>query len=512
MRIDRILPFSILVCTGINASSVWAASNTPESFIAPATLITSGYFVNTMFSLVPLIVVSSDDGTTWSYPSDVYSSALPVNFSYGYLNNGTASTGNTFVATGYYSDGTVERPLMALSLDKGITWSYPGDITSSALPADFDSGYFSGPSACSGSACIATGYYISNTTMSSYPLLALTQDSGATWSYPAAIYTPANLPPAMTAGNLSGGAGCSGNTCIAAGYFDNGLTSYPLLAVSLDSGSNWSYPASITSSGLPAPFSYGYFSGGADCSGSNCIAAGMYSDGISTYPLLAASQDSGNTWSYAADVSSTSLPVPFVYGGFNGGASCSGNTCIATGYYDDGTVILPLLALSQDGGVTWTYPTDIRTALPSPFNYGFFGKGASCSGSVCIAGGTYNDGIQNRPLLALSQDGGVSWSYPAAISSGALPSPFNYGYLIGGAQCQGLICTASGYYSNGLTELPLLALSQDGGTTWSYPAAITSSLPVSYLSAYFLGGSSVSSILSDGIRALTRLSTIPSIN
>ena len=121
-------------------------------------------------------------------------------------------------------------------------------------------------------------------------------------------------------------------------------------------------------------------------------------------------------------------------GVLGGGASCSGNTCIATGFYNDGTTNRPLLALSHDAGASWTYPSAITsTQLPVTFHSGILNGGASCSGTTCIAIGYYNDGTVNRPLLALSEDGGFSWTYPTSISSTALPSPFNMGSLNGGA-------------------------------------------------------------------------------
>ena len=34
---------------------------------------------------------------------------------------------------------------------------------------------------------------------------------------------------------------------------------------------------------------------------------------------------------------------------------------------------------------------------------------------TCIATGSFNDGSTDRPLLAVSQDAGTSWIYPASI-------------------------------------------------------------------------------------------------
>ena len=106
---------------------------------------------------------------------------------------------------------------------------------------------------------------------------------------------------------------------VAAGsYQDTNETSYPLLATSSDSGASWVYTLdSATSPSVPSRFSNDGSFNGVSCRGLNCVAAGSYTstNGISQnpeYPLLATSSDGGVSWTYTLD-STTSPSVPSDY-------------------------------------------------------------------------------------------------------------------------------------------------------------------------------------------------------
>lgn len=81
---------------------------------------------------------------------------------------------------------------------------------------------------------------------------------------------------------------------------------------------------------------------------------------------------------------------------------------------------------------------------------------ASCSGTTCIAVGSYSVsssslGPSNQiqyPLVAVSTDGGVHWSYTVTSSTPTLPSdlaPNGNGGALVHAYCNGTVCFASGY-------------------------------------------------------------------
>jgi len=82
------------------------------------------------------------------------------------------------------------------------------------------------------------------------PLVAVSNNQGASWSYPEAVnaveFTPNNTYP-FTTGNFNN-VSWAGNTCVATGsYVDSNIIAHPLWAVSNDLGIVWSFPESTTS-------------------------------------------------------------------------------------------------------------------------------------------------------------------------------------------------------------------------------------------------------------------------
>ncbi|MGM9452931.1 fibronectin type III domain-containing protein [Legionella bozemanae] len=393
------------------------------------------------------------------------------------------------IATGAYSDGSIGRLLLALSKDAGTTWAFPESITAPLFTPNntypFNVGFFNGAS-CTGNTCIAVGGYSDGST--SRPLLALSKDAGTTWTFPEAITAPLftpNNPDPFNFGFFNG-TSCTGNTCVAVGTY-NGSTSRPLLALSKDAGTIWTFPASITAPVFTPnnahPFNAGSFNS-ASCTNNTCVAVGSYADAnFIGRPLLALSKNAGTTWAYPDSITAPLFTPnnthPFNNGLFNS-TSCTGNTCIAVGSYNDGSIDRPLLALSKDAGTTWTFPEAITAPVftpnnTHPFNNGFF-NGASCTGNTCIAVGAYHDGSTGRPLLALSKNAGTTWTFPASITAPVFTPnnahPFNTGSF-NGASCAGNTCIAVGAYHDGSTPRPFLALSKDAGTTWTFPETIT---------------------------------------
>ncbi|MBI2785765.1 MAG: hypothetical protein HYX60_05440 [Legionella longbeachae] len=432
----------------------------------------------------------------------------PPNNTYPFSGNGIFSgvscTGNFCTAVGYYSDDNFNaRPLLAISQNSGTTWTYPESTTAPIFTPNntyaFNSGNFASTS-CTASSCINVGAYVDSAT-TLRPLLALSQDSGTTWTFPesitAPVFTPNNTYPFSL--GLFSGASCSGSSCVTVGfYFDSNSVARPLLASSQNSGATWAYPESITAPVFTPNDTY-FFAGGslvsASCAGGLCVAVGNYSsfaqNQYSQRPLLAYSQDSGTSWIYPESIT---IPIftpndtyPFHGSGVFSSTSCSDKACIAVGsYYDDLNTQRPLLALSQDSGTTWTYPESITAPVFTPNNtYPFSVNGglftsASCTGSSCTAVGYYYDeNFIQRPLLALSLNSGTNWTYPESITAPVFTPSNTYPFSVNGglftnASCTGNSCTAVGYYNDeSFTQRPLLAFTQDSGITWTYPESIT---------------------------------------
>jgi hypothetical protein len=258
---------------------------------------------------------------------------------------------------------------------------------------------------------------------------------------------------------------------IAAGFYGTGSLpysdTYPLLAMSSDSGAGWTYGLT-SSSTLPADFdaaSVFHFTGVmqpgfnlSDCfsagSSYTCLAAGIYyttAIDLKTYPMLAVNTGSG--WSYAiqdsnapSDLGQNALTLQ--------GLNCYGSQCILTGYYTDVTFNRNAIAYgSTDGGVTWTRVIDSS-------NTGTYGATAFGQ-AVCTAADTstcltvIGTGSNAGTVLATT-DGGSTWSTAYTV---ATP---NEGAQLNFMSCSdSLTCIAADY--SGQTVIS----TADGGVTWN---------------------------------------------
>jgi len=288
------------------------------------------------------------------------------------------------------------------------------------------------------------------------------------------------------------------NDAIAGGsYVTTSYTTRPLLAYTHDGGTTWNYPASVISA-LPVDVSWLASFAGATCSGVNCIAGGYYERLLPSntvpvsYPLLSISQNAGITWTYPSTITS-SLPSNFRAGKFSSTPWCSGSNCIVAGnYLSTSTPALqtPLLASSHDAGLTWNYPSTIISNLPSNFvGEGYF-TASTCNATNCYAVGQYQSIIGHNyyPLLSVSQDGGSTWTYPTTIQSN-LPSNFDQAGIFNSISCSSTTCVAAGDFviSNpSAPHFPLLAVSQDNGSTWNYSPTISITLPLDFISDAFV--------------------------
>jgi len=212
------------------------------------------------------------------------------------------------------------------------------------------------------------------------------------------------------------------------------------------------------------------------------IAGGNYVDNASAFnPMLAISSDGGNTWSYKVE-HELNLPADYARSGTFYSVNCSGAACIAGGNYVDNTnTWQPMLAISSDGGNTWSYKVEQARNLPDNHaEQGVFNS-VNCSGAACIAGGEYYDNTGTQQLmLAISSDGGNTWSYKVEQ---ALNLPANYAERgrFYSANCSGAACIAGGNYKdNAGKQQPMLAISSDGGNTWSYKVDKGLNLPTDY--------------------------------
>lgn len=422
-----------------------------------------------------LIATSIDNGAKWSYtlsgvtgpsiPAALANSVPAYNFDGGPAPLWAVDcVQNNCSAVGGY--GTQPYPLIASSTDSGQTWSYTMTAHSAAQqPTDFTSGNFLGVS-CSGVFCVAAGTYSDSSKQ--YPAIVFRANLTANWTY-ASLPALSNFNISMGYSNVK----CTTTTCVAVGtYTTNSLTTYPLISTSQNKGVTWANTVDSNSSGLPTDFYNQGVLNAVDASGANFIAVGSYDDfSLVTYPWVGLSTNNGSTWTFPID--SNTLVDDYSGNGVFYSASCSGKTCVAAGSYrNNENNTYPLVMTSSDQGQTWTYTMDSsKPLLPADFlSSGGFGQvySAACSGDICVVGGVYQNENGAFPLLANSSNGGKTWTYRITSSYPKMTSDTMVEGNFKVVQCKGTTCFAAGGYSNGTKNYPLLAVSRDGGITWSY--------------------------------------------
>lgn len=452
---------------------------------------------NTISNSFPWVAQSTDD-LVWSYT--ISSSAfLPFDYYSNGQFNGATCSGPVCIAGGSYSNlttGHANDPLIAVSTDNGMTWTYPPSVITN-LPADFSSLHGLNGVSCNDNLCIAAGIYNSNAPPISKPYLAVSTDSGGTWNYPTTVFS--NVPSDFDGGGftqqskgfpfptLNNSASCNDARCVAVGQYQSaqGIKPYlPMLAISRRSGTVWTYFHRV-----PGDFDFDEgiqsdnFFNGICCQAKSCVAVGGYdatNPQANALPLLAVSHDHGLSWSYPPSVTSLqNLPADYSQNqhGLNTGffsVSCDGALCAAAGQYSQGHTA-PLLAVSHNDGDTWDYP---HINFPPDYQaagFSFFNS-VSCRRDLCVAAGFYlNRSATFLPLLVVSTDQGITWNSPPDITDpNKLPPDFFSGISFGfsSVNCGDTACVAVGNYGYSSKGKGLVAVSTNGGINWSYPSTI----------------------------------------
>lgn len=411
--------------------------------------VAAGDYTNQSGQSMPLMASTQDNGETWNYAPSIVS-ALPTGFSaLSELGGVSCSESVCVMFASFMDDQDLKQPMVARSEDQGKTWTYSTDVYNpSKLPAPYQQfdAITSPGIECQNSRCILSASFI-NTDNQYYPILGVSLDAGQTWHYPTEIYE--NLPDDFSAENGSSnlvglwGNSCGDQICVAGGeYVTTSGDSLPLLAQSSDGGMSWSYPESLRSPAvLPSDYLYYADFTGTSCSGSYCIAAQMYYTSTGSRPLLASTQNSGETWAYPESIyAAGALPSVFEKTRTNAffySTSCDGALCVAAGRaVNASNITLPLLASSTDGGATWSYPALLYTApmVQLGGNWGSYGN-TQCKAGHCLSAGRYTltttPSTTTAPLIAQTQDGGRTWGY--ASLSAALPADFKSGSVYGAA-------------------------------------------------------------------------------
>ena len=458
--------------TNVTANHTLSVSFTPAWVVTPSAGANGAISPN-----VPTTVNDGDDITFTATPDTNYSvdawfldgSSTPAQVSgtsYTLTNVSMAHDVNvTFktaqgvgIAAGV--DITNSLAMVAISTDAGTTWSNKN------TPAVFPFGHFAAAS-CTGSGatvatdavCVAAGdTSLTPSCPACAPLLGVSKDGGDTWALETATSTPAS--------GRYHASGCTGigvdAICVAAGR--DITNSLPFLSMSTDGGNNWAVTAVTGAGAIDAEYN------AASCTGTTatavCMAAGRILSGA---PIIASSVNGGATWS----IKTISGTVP-VDGNF-ASASCTGTTagagtvCVAAGQNTGAGFLDPLLAVSVDGGASYTIK--FISGIPAKGTF----TSTSCTGSGatarCIAVG--QNLSNSSPLISTSVNGAANWTTVTSISGAPATGIFNT------ASCTGTgntaICIAAG---ENLTDGgPMVAVSTDGAASWAIVNTVIGGFP-----------------------------------
>lgn len=444
--------------------------------------------------------------------------------------------GRPLVLPGKYSDGVNQRPLLAVSNDKGVSWSYPSAISNlTVTPSDLGILAQLIRAKCTSAVCMAIG----SNEKSRPPLLAISTNKGLTWSYSSEFTRPQGSLTDFSNGVIYS-LDCTNKTCVIAGSGSKLDKKIPFLAVTRDAGATWIKPTILNidlkngfvssikkvyyydgiwfaigsldrlSSTEEAPagnaiilrstdnggtwranptqetntLNGDIFASDISCSEKTCIAVSL---GKSTFPVALISKNLGLTWS-KLNIRLLTNPLSTGHGSYLS-VHCIKKTCLIGGTYEDTTgKFRPLLHVSQDLGATWKTPIQINQIGASDINNnndGMFSgvSSVSCSGTYCIATVlVFYQTQAPKTLIAVSKDSGVTWALNNLLSGKIFANiPFE-------SSCTGVICMVWGLkLESGKSKSPFLGISTNRGATWSYPLKIQN--PASLTPKYMGDGS-----------------------
>lgn len=143
----------------------------------------------------PLLVFSQDSGAHWALQAPYLPFGESMDGQY------TSASCNTLgcLASGYSTSYNGIYPLITVSHNLGTTWEYPASAQVSVPQAELGNGFFR-TLTCHEKTCIASGDYSIDSEY--FPLLALSLDGGITWDFPSAIMSPDVLPAHFVNGHF----------------------------------------------------------------------------------------------------------------------------------------------------------------------------------------------------------------------------------------------------------------------------------------------------------------------
>lgn len=368
------------------------------------------------------------------------------------------------VAVGSYSHGAVTSPLSYFSIDGGQSW------TLSTITGQGTTGVEAlRDVACdsSGINCVAVGYYSAtgSPTTSAVATSYISTNGGQTWTA-----SPTQPPVAPTASvTLLVGVSCDNTflNCAATGSYFNS-SQHPLNYISTNGGQSWS----ISLPPAVVPAAANALNIGISCYGNNLTCATIGQTNPSPIPISYLLANAQSSW-----VQSTIPPVPSATATLPTNIFCanSGSSCVAVGFYFDGSSNFPITYMSTDGGANWT----INLPLPSAPSSDLYGVSCNNSATNCTAVGNSTLG----PISLVSTDSGQTW-----LASQTPPPLVGTGVHMEKVFCSdtGQNCIAIGWSNS--PNISYTAMSKDGGNIWTLTNQPPSPLGATTAQLYGISG------------------------
>lgn len=425
------------------------------------TCVAAGDFTNAQGQTQGVTETSSDGGVTWDL-------AHPVTFAAGVLNStnpesafdSVSCSGLDCVAVGYYyPPGDSFAAMTDTSSDGGQTWTdaqpvnFANGVQNSTMS---DSNLFS--VSCSGTTCVASGYFYGVITDVYQGMTVNSSDGGLTWETAQPVVLANGLQnPAAPFSELAD-VSCSGLTCVAVGfYYDPDHIYRSMTATSTNGGVTWADAQATTfpTGMLDASAPYNELES-VSCSGMTCVAAGGYqNDQLYNSSMTVTSTNGGVTWANAQSDTFASGAQNVSQNSLFDTISCSGLNCVVAGQFEDASGDYQAATeTSVDGGVTWAnvQPASFAVGVENSSPNATFSS-VSCSGTTCVAAGNYSDISGGFPAVTeTSTDGGVTWAnaQPASFAPGVQSSTPEAVFT--SVSCSASACAAAGFFSDAAND------------------------------------------------------------
>jgi hypothetical protein len=328
---------------------------------------------------------SIDQGVSWSTPvnlSEVGQDAFDPQLA--------IDSNNNIVAIWQVSDGANNIIQSSTSTDQGANWSTPvnlSEVGQSAfnpqLAIDSNNNIVAIWTRLDGA-----NYIIQSSTST---------DQGANWS------TPVNVSEAGQNADLSRLAIDSNNNIVAIWQVLIGVNSRIQSSTSQDQGSSWSTPVNLSEAGQNAEAHQLAID-----SNNNIVAIWSRFDGANYIIQSSTSQDQGSSWSTPFDISESgqTAETPQL------AIDSNNNNIVAIWSRFDGANYIIQSSTSQDQGSSWSIPVDISLAGKN----GETPQLAIDSNNNIVAIWRGPDGINYRIQSSTSTDQGANWSDPVYLS------------------------------------------------------------------------------------------------